>query len=261
MNEQKCATLAKKLALILGAVGKVKKSGHNSFHNYDYVTENDLVYAVRDKLSEAGIFVFTSAESQHVEIIKDEEKTTALTTVAMRHTFIDGETGESFSVMSQGQGTDVGDKGAYKAMTGAMKYFLYKCFMIPTGDDPEGDENTDRRAASRGPSTETRTPVHTPKPAPAQASQKHPADLRVDPDGNLPEGVKWGDVAVHFGTNKGKLLADLDDRTINWYHEKWTPKPFGTATTLSAADLMLKAAVAAWFHDKSGAGDVGAGRR
>lgn len=34
----------------------------------------------------------------------------------------------------------VGDKGVYKAITGANKYLLFKLFQIETGDDPEKDE-------------------------------------------------------------------------------------------------------------------------
>jgi hypothetical protein len=40
---------------------------------------------------------------------------------------------------------------AYKAMTGALKYFLMKTFLIPTGDDPEADTGSDARSAGRRP--------------------------------------------------------------------------------------------------------------
>lgn len=48
-----------------------------------------------------------------------------------------------------GYGDDAGDKGIYKAITGGVKYMLMKTFQISTGDDPEGDESTDKRAAAR----------------------------------------------------------------------------------------------------------------
>jgi hypothetical protein len=45
-------------------------------------------------------------------------------------------------ICAAGQGGDknkngVGDKGLYKAITGANKYLLFKLFQIETGDDPE----------------------------------------------------------------------------------------------------------------------------
>lgn len=44
-----------------------------------------------------------------------------------------------------GQGVDSGDKGIYKAITGANKYFIYKLLNLPTGDDPESGNQTDHK--------------------------------------------------------------------------------------------------------------------
>jgi hypothetical protein len=63
----------------------------------------------------------------------------------MEFKFIDGETGEELVFHSEGEGQDAGDKGIYKAITGAQKYALMKAFMIPTGDDPEADSGVDER--------------------------------------------------------------------------------------------------------------------
>lgn len=257
------AALATKLAKILGEVGKVPKSGHNSFHHYDYVTENDLVYAVRNKLAEANIFVFESNESQSVQIVVDQQsaKTSALTCVATKHTFMDGDTGASFSVMSQGQGSDAGDKGVYKAITGAMKYFIYKNFMIPTGDDPEADSKTDERGAE-GSQKFADAPAGYKGPGPVPCTGKTTMDnsgalkrenptVPRDPDVGhvLPEGMHWSKVIVHFGKNKGKRLGDLEDKVIQWYANTWVPKPFGNATDISREDKLLLAGVEAWKAD------------
>ena len=50
MNEVKNILVAK-LAAILGEIQTLPKSGHNDYHNYDYVTESDLVNAVRTRLA------------------------------------------------------------------------------------------------------------------------------------------------------------------------------------------------------------------
>lgn len=242
-NPVPAGILARKLAAILREVGKAPKSGHNSFHNYDYVTENDLVYAVRDKLAAAEIFVFTSVEKQEVQIIRDDTdparvKQSVLTQVTTKHTFVDGESGESFSVFSQGQGSDVGDKGGYKATTGAMKYFLYKCFMIPTGDDPEADSKTDERGADAGHQRQQANPP------PASRSASVPRDAQ--PAG-LPKGTRWEDVTIHFGKNKGKKLGDLEDKVISWYADSWEINP----KYQGPQDDLLKAAVAAWADEQA----------
>ena len=140
--------LAKKLAKILADVERVPKNGRNDFHNYDYVTEADLLDAIRPKLAKAGVFVFSGAVvtgSEHYET--KDGKTKIITTVKTTHTFMDGDTGETHTVECVGQGEDAGDKGAYKAITGASKYFWMKNFMVSTGDDPERGKAPPRKAA------------------------------------------------------------------------------------------------------------------
>ena len=139
--------LAAKLAKIMGEVRNVEKNGTNSFHGYRYAMEQDMLVAVREKLALANIFVLTGVSSVEV---KDTAKDGFLTTIRTVHTFVDGETGEELEASSAGQGTDKGDKGIYKAITGATKYFISKNFLIPTGDDPEGFDEK-RESAGRAP--------------------------------------------------------------------------------------------------------------
>lgn len=125
-------TLVKKIAEITAEIGVVQKSGYNSFHKYKYVTEADIVAEVRQKMAKRHLALFPSAGPVHLA------GDTAFYTVAF--TIVDGESGEreAFAIPCAGQ--DKGDKGPYKAMTGAMKYALCKLFQIETGDDPELSE-------------------------------------------------------------------------------------------------------------------------
>lgn len=161
-------SLVRKLAEVLAEIERVPKRGKNEFHNYDYVTEPDLVDAVRSKLAKRRVFVFSSVE----ELTREG----SLTTAKVRYTFADGESGETFDVVYYGQGDDKGDKGAYKAYTGALKYFLMKNFLVATGDDPEADTETDKRASGRGgaqkPERQTSTQRDT------QARRKAAAEAR-----------------------------------------------------------------------------------
>lgn len=230
----KVGTLARKLAAIMKEIGKVPKSGHNSFHKYDYVTENDLVYAVRQKLSEADIFVFTSVENQAVQIVRDDTdpsriKQSILALVTTRHTFVDGESGEQFSVLSQGQGADVGDKAGYKAITGAMKYFLYKCFMIPTGDDPEADEKTDHRHSEPSPARTTPTPSSRKPAPPSQTDTAGITEWRKYP---VPKFIK------KFA---GLTLGDMPQEDLLYWANNYKPKPFNGVIT--EKDKELRAAL------------------
>lgn len=126
--------LVVKLIKVMTGVKRVAKNGRNTFQNYDYVTEADVLEAVRDELAKENIFIFSS--------VIGTDKNAEMTSVVMLHTFVDAESGETFEVKSFGQGQDKGDKGGNKAVTAAMKYFLMKNFLIPTGDDSEAsDEN------------------------------------------------------------------------------------------------------------------------
>lgn len=63
-----------------------------------------------------------------------------LTLITMQYHFFDSESGESLEGTFCSQGADSGDKGIFKAITGGIKYILSSIFLIPTGDDPEKDE-------------------------------------------------------------------------------------------------------------------------
>lgn len=126
-----------KIARISGFLGAVPKRGFNAFHKYHYVTEGDLVGAVRQYLAAANIVMIPDV----TDVIKDGE----LTTVLVEYTVTDGN--EAFTFKSPGTGSDRGDKGLYKAMTGSQKYAIMKLFKIETGDDPESDTRVDERAA------------------------------------------------------------------------------------------------------------------
>jgi len=128
------ATLVSKLTSVMEEVQYIKKTGENSYHGYSYLTEKDLVEKIRKPLIDENVMIFTSSEE--VETQKNDN----ITRVRTEHTFVCGDTGATVTVQSRGQGQDDQDKGGYKAITGSMKYFLYKTFLVPAGDDPEQDQ-------------------------------------------------------------------------------------------------------------------------
>jgi hypothetical protein len=138
-------TLVKKLAQVMKEVSKIPKNGKNSFHNYKYVMESDLVEAVRDKLAERHIFITSCTKGiEVVELSKPNKNGDILPqkigVLRVDYTFHDGESGETLTMESIGEIDQDGGKGLYKALTGSMKYFLMKNFLVATGDDPEKDE-------------------------------------------------------------------------------------------------------------------------
>lgn len=138
--------LAIKIARIAAQIAKVPKDGHNSFHHYDYATDTAIVEAVREYMNPEHVAIFPSLVTGSVKMQPIGEKGEMLTTLEMQFKVIDGDSGVFELCNYPGAGTDKLDKGVYKAVTGATKYFLQKLFNIPTGDDPEQEKDIDNTA-------------------------------------------------------------------------------------------------------------------
>jgi hypothetical protein len=139
MNEEPRKSLVTKLAEVMDAVGRVPKRGENTFHHYHYMTEADLVAAVRPELAKRSIMMMPTI-TKWQRTSKGDDKG-FFTDVEITWHILDGETGEKLSFNMPGCGEDKGDKGLYKAVTGSEKYALKNLFLIPTGDDPEKDDD------------------------------------------------------------------------------------------------------------------------
>jgi len=139
--EEMSAKIATALHNVMAKVGYVQKGSENKFHGYKYASEADLLERLRPALIEEGLILIPS-----VEMVRpmDEHGNTI---VDMKYTLVhrDGDVWPT-PIRISGCGNDrakngaVGDKGVYKAITGANKYFLFKLFQIETGDDPERDQ-------------------------------------------------------------------------------------------------------------------------
>lgn len=143
-------SLAAKLSEVMALMGHIKKEGFNKNQKYRFVRETDVAERASELLSERKIWVHQGVVESGIQPLYTAASGMEmfLSSVLMEFWFVDGETGEKTDpVRFPGQGVDSGDKGIYKAMTGAEKYFLMKTFLISTGDDPEADEKVDREAA------------------------------------------------------------------------------------------------------------------
>lgn len=154
MTEQKSQTgtrpLIEKLCEVMSTVQYIQKLGYNSFHKYHYATEADVSEAIRKELTDRKIFLLPSVEEVSQRIITTREgNEQTVTKTRIKFTFLDAENDDSLEFVMEGEGQDPGDKGIYKAITGTTKYALMKAFLIPTGDDPEGDKGVDEHSVGR----------------------------------------------------------------------------------------------------------------
>lgn len=151
-------TLGARLAKAAELIGSIEKDGYNKFHDYEYVTEAAVKRAVGPALRAAGLFV----SSVHHMILTGSTPTAVLCETTVIVSMVDGN--DAAVSKAIGSGSDKGDKAAYKAMAGGLKYALTSLFLIPTpGEDAEDD----------GGKKEPK-PVKEPKPEPKPASKKEP---------------------------------------------------------------------------------------
>src|SRR5262245_57220400 len=100
--------LVRKLAEVMNEVSKIPKNGKNTFHNYKYVMESDLVEAIRGKLAERHIFITPCTKAiETVELSKPtkggEIVTQKIGVLRIDYTFRDGESGETLTMESIGE--------------------------------------------------------------------------------------------------------------------------------------------------------------
>lgn len=121
-----------------GEMRFVAKGGNNTFDKYNYARLDNYMRVVEDPLEKNKLFIVTSADS----CSQLDPRTTksggsefvVRLTLTMR---VVHESGQWMEISIIGDGQDRGDKGIYKANTGARKYGYAMLFGLTTSDDPE----------------------------------------------------------------------------------------------------------------------------
>lgn len=115
-----------------------EKDGKNRHQSYEYITEKQYKNNFKTALAAAGLdFKSSILEYQFIPQISDKMN---MVIAKFEFEIVDRETGEREVYQAFGSGADTGDKGLYKAYTGAIKYFLANNFLVAEGTDPENDE-------------------------------------------------------------------------------------------------------------------------
>jgi hypothetical protein len=151
--------LKAKLAAIMGEIGFVQKRGRNEIQRYDYVQASDVAGTVAKLCSKYGIAFWPSEEVLEYET-RETSKGAAMfhCRARMKFTFADVDSDETIVVPSTGEGQDMGEKGIFKARTGALKYCLLQTFLIAAGDDPENETEEHDLKPPEGPVTKVSEP-------------------------------------------------------------------------------------------------------
>lgn len=139
------STLVSKLVAVMKAVDHIDKQGTAPAEagGYAYMYAKDIAHAFRKELAARDIICMGSViHTERWTDVTAKGRPVQGIDVTMRFTFYDGYTGEQMSVDSIGSGLG-GDKAAYKAQTGALKYALRSAFLVPdAAADAEAEEPT-----------------------------------------------------------------------------------------------------------------------
>lgn len=138
---QEHANIGEAWLAIMSDVGYVQKLGKNTAQNYKYAGEAQLIEALRPALLKHSVICMPGAvdviDSQPV-IVGEKKTFRIIAKYTWIYTHVPSNTHMQVEVI--GEGVDTGDKSAYKAATGALKYALRQPFLIETGDEPEAHE-------------------------------------------------------------------------------------------------------------------------
>lgn len=159
---------AEKLRRAAAALSFLTKDGHNDHHDYDYASEASVKRRVRATLAEHGLLVMR---------VECETQPGSTPTAAVVHTRVYIGDADNLNVQwvdfaGVGGDQDKSGKAVMKAEAAAYKYALVQGFMIPTGDDPEGNPEADAMGAARPKRGRKRSAPAEASAAPTEASSK-----------------------------------------------------------------------------------------
>lgn len=202
-----------KIHAIMTEIETVPKHGFNTFSNYKYVTERDAIDAVRRGCVKHGLVVYPSLTEQDTGYFPDKG---GWSTVVMEYRIVDIKTGHERVVVFPGSAKDQHDKSIFKSLTGSMKYFNLKTFLIGGEDDAEADSplasatpKASAARAIRGLDTGTFTDDHH-RPDTSPITPDNGGDIHVFKPGELYLGP-----VLHYrlpGERRPGLIAIATDR-------------------------------------------------
>lgn len=122
--------ILQKLLTVRKAIKTMPKDKRNDFNKYNYLSEAQVTVKMKELLDKNGIiFKVSVLKTKSIESGTTKSgNINFMTTVKIKYSFMDVDTGDDLSGYCYGQGMDTGDKGIYKAITGAVKYVFMKNF-------------------------------------------------------------------------------------------------------------------------------------
>jgi ERF superfamily len=183
--------VAAKVLKMIKSVGEIPRNGSNPQFNYRFVKETDVADKLREACMSVGLVIIPSAHSVQTTVLvaKDTTKKDSYrTSLMLKLTLVDPDTGEAMEMDFPGEAIDSQDKATPKAITSAYKYALLKLAMNGGGDGDDLEHESNEQGGGDAKETKAkpvqqgatyRKPDETGKaagkPAPANVGQPAPA--------------------------------------------------------------------------------------
>jgi hypothetical protein len=163
-------SIYKKLLTIQQHVNGLKKNA-KSF-GYEFVSGTKVLSEIKPLMNAQGLLLkqeVLSCHNQRIDYtVKSGSKSEMFSSVALRFTWVDCETGEKDENLFHANGQNDWEKGLGSALTYAERYFLLKYFHIATDEDDI--DNPERKTSAP---VQVAAPVPTPK-VKADLNPSHP---------------------------------------------------------------------------------------
>lgn len=245
--DTKKQTIFLKIANIMGGLDRVPKTGYNKAHDYHYVTESDVVGAVRPLMAKEKLIMMPSIKSYKAEDIPTKYSKLYLGTIEIEWILRDAESYEQVKFTMIGKGTDTLEKDIYKAISGNKKYALISIFLIDSGDDPErNDTPNEQRPLDNAQNGQNGGQNQSKQQNKGNTSrqQTNSTQGQNKPSENPPkvDQPTKGDLITRWvilaGTNSGKTKTEIRQDFDEWYkkkseNDKWDHFTMMTALTKS----------------------------
>ena len=204
---------------------------------------------VRPLMAKHKLVLFPSLSGvPTMEVVQTKNGTATHTTIMVEYTLAsvtgDGEVADIWpeKLAAYGEATDNGDKGFYKASTGANKYMVLRLFQLAAGDDPEragaGDAHEMPVAARR---TARQPPNAFPDSGPPPSEPAPPEDGNGEIDLGYVEGIEADLRAICAERGYAAMGLELEAKRQQWFSGAANPQ---TRTAVAAMHARLAADLA-----------------
>lgn len=194
------------------------KDGKNLQQQYKYISEAQYKMYFEQALETVGLDY--KMDLDELTFNQNITEKMHMTTINVTIQIIEPETGEVRVYKTFGTGADMSDKGLYKAMTGALKFFIATNFLVAENTEPENDETDKKPGSNRPASPEKRQAVKeeimkTEEPVTAAQKAKIKAlrdELKIlDPQSSLIAKINTTMKAGPSKVEANKLIMEVEE--------------------------------------------------